>query len=80
MCVGGANRFVLADHLMATSVTDETVQRDALGSTQPSTITQPIATTPPSAITQLAATKSEHDYSAECDYSAVCDKPSERDD
>ena len=50
VCVGGANRFVHADHLMATSVTDETVRRDAPGSTQP------IATTPPSANTQLNTT------------------------
>ena len=56
VCVDGANRFVHADHLMATSVKDETVRRDAPGSTEPSTITQPIATTPPSAITQLNTT------------------------
>ena len=50
VCVGGANRFVHAGHLMAISVTDETVRRDAPGSTEP------IATTPPRAITQPIAT------------------------
>ena len=56
VCVGGANRFVHDGHLMATSVTDETVRRDAPGSTEPSTITQPIATTQLNAITQLNTT------------------------
>ena len=56
VCVGGANRFVHADHLMATSVTHEAVRPDAPGSTQPSAIIQAIATTQLNAKTQLNTT------------------------
>ena len=46
-------RFV---RLMATSVIDETVRRDASGSTQPSATTQPIATNQLNANTQPSVT------------------------
>ena len=78
VCVCGANRFVHVDHLMATSVTDETLRRHRDNSAE----RNHSADRNNSAGRRHSA---EHDYSAlcdysdECDYSAVCDKPSERD-